>query len=107
MADASEVRRQARGDGCCGKGAFRRRSIGRGEHQYQRDLSIKDVSKAHRDLEARKAPVRRCLRSSGLPIWRSTSMRGRAAQVFKVIFISETRTFSHQFYIRRSSSPMR
>jgi hypothetical protein len=43
----------------------------------------------------------------GLPIWRSTSMRGRAAQVFKVIFISETRTFSHQFYIRRSSSPMR
>jgi hypothetical protein len=34
-------------------------------------------------------------------------MRGRAAQVFKVIFISETRTFSHQFYIRRSSSPMR
>ena len=54
--DASELWRQARGDSCYGKGAFRRRSIGRGEHQYQRDLSIKDVSKAHRDLEARKAP---------------------------------------------------
>jgi hypothetical protein len=37
-----------------------------------------------------RPPVRRCSRSSGSPIWRSTSMRGRAAQVFKVIFISET-----------------
>jgi hypothetical protein len=55
-ADASELRRQARGDGCYGKGAFRRRSIGRGEDQYQRDPSIKDVSKAHRDVEARKTP---------------------------------------------------
>jgi NADPH:quinone reductase-like Zn-dependent oxidoreductase len=38
--DASDLWRQARGDGRYGKGAFRSRSVGRGEDQYQPDLSI-------------------------------------------------------------------
>jgi hypothetical protein len=88
--DASELWRQARGDGCYGKGAFRRRSIGRGEDQSQPGLSIEGcVQRRLAISEARKTTASTGAHDGGIAdIGQHLDEEPRNSGV-QVIFVSE------------------